>query len=144
MNYLRPLKHWAHGFESYLRHGCESTFSVCVVLCRSWLRDRLIPCPRSLLTACKIKTLKWNEAFHRCLMLQRKHREMWMNVLWISCWMCVESNYIEVSNKNMKCALQHNRAVPIVYYSPHFLFYAINHPRFLLLLCCNTISHSFS
>jgi hypothetical protein len=43
-------------------------------LVRSWS-----PVQGVLPTVCKSMTLKWNEASHRCLMLQRKQQEMRMD-----------------------------------------------------------------
>jgi hypothetical protein len=49
------------------------------------------------------------------------------------------TRFIKLYNKNMRYVVQHNSAIPIVCMLPQILAYAVSHPPFLLLLCCNTI-----
>jgi hypothetical protein len=63
---LRSLEHCDRGFESHSRHGCISTFILC--LCCSYVGNGLAtgwsPVRGVLLTVPWIKKLKWNKTFH--------------------------------------------------------------------------------
>jgi hypothetical protein len=64
---------------------CLHLFCFFVALCRYRPCDGLMPHPRSPTSYLKIKKLEWNEAFHRCLMLQRESFEILAALTMRSC-----------------------------------------------------------
>jgi hypothetical protein len=64
MKYLRPLKHYDHGFEYHSRQECLSEFSTAVLYCvKQRPCDGLIPV-RALPTPYKISNFRMKAADH--------------------------------------------------------------------------------